>query len=182
MVLPFIPNCLIACIIRPVGITNSRHVTEGGGLEPIRDIVTVGRAWYLLLDERVALDLPVRRNCYCMCLGGLWALCVVVNNLNSSDVHAQLFGLNPTYLQFFVKDFGMLKSTACSSVESIHVDSTSRPMIMFKDNRITSNRPVRFFVIHLIHLVIASHGRRTRSIARTQRGWLCSSLGCRSGG
>jgi len=105
MVLPFIPNCLIACIIRPVGITNSRHVTEGGGLEPIRDIVTVGRAWYLLLDERVALDLPVRRNCYCMCLGGLWALCVVVNNLNSSDVHAQLFGLNPTYLQFFCKGF-----------------------------------------------------------------------------
>jgi len=47
VVLLFIPNYLIACIIRPVGITNSRHVTEGDGLEPIRDIATVGRAYYL---------------------------------------------------------------------------------------------------------------------------------------
>jgi hypothetical protein len=59
--LPFIPNCLIACIIRPVGITNSRHVTEGDRLEPVKDIATIRRAWYLL-DERAAFNLPVRRD------------------------------------------------------------------------------------------------------------------------
>jgi hypothetical protein len=70
-VLPFIPDCRFACIIRPVGITNGRHVTEEDGLEPIRDIATVGRAWYVILDDRVALNLSVRWNCYCVCMGGL---------------------------------------------------------------------------------------------------------------
>jgi nicotinate-nucleotide pyrophosphorylase len=48
-------------------------------------------------------------------------------------------------------------------------------MIMFKDNRIISN-----FVIHLIYLVVASHGRSTRSITaaigRTQSGWVAFAL------
>jgi hypothetical protein len=71
MVLPFTLNCRIPCIIRPVGLTNSRHVTEGGEPEPIRDIATVGRAWYVLLDDRVALNLPVRRR-----RGGIATACV----------------------------------------------------------------------------------------------------------
>jgi len=153
-------------------ITNSRHVTEGDGLEPIKDIdiATVGRAWYPLLDERMAFNLPVRRNCYCVCLGPGRSLdslrCgrqLELIRCNSSKrikevaeshgfrgiiagtckttpgIHAQLSGLNP-YLQFFVKDFGMLK---VRHARQWHRSTSIRPlgpMIMFKDNRIASNR------------------------------------------
>jgi hypothetical protein len=75
MVLHFIPLSyrlhLHHSSCRDHAITNSRHTTEGDGLEPIRDIATVGRAWYLFLDERVALNLPVHRRC-----GGIATTCV----------------------------------------------------------------------------------------------------------
>ena len=130
--LPFTPNCPIACITRSVGITNIRHVTKGDGLEP-RDIATVkslisapGRACGTQSTGAAELLQRVSGRSLDSLHCGQQLELIRGASDTTPGIHAQLFGLNLTYLQFLVKDFAMLKSTACSSAEPIHVDSTSR--------------------------------------------------------
>jgi hypothetical protein len=53
---------------------DTSRVTEGDGLEPIRDIARVGRAWYVLLDDRVALNPPMPRQCGRIATACVWAI------------------------------------------------------------------------------------------------------------